>query len=61
MWDGNVTKRVEAIAAAWGSKTPRMPALSLHLKAATSSSSNPQDMFVAPEPEFRDHIVEVAK
>jgi hypothetical protein len=61
MWDGNVTKRAQAIAAAWGSKTPRMPTLSLHLKAATSSSSNPQDMFVAPEPEFRDHIVEVAK
>jgi hypothetical protein len=61
MWDGNVTKQAQAIAAGWGLNTPRMPALSLHLEASTSTSSNPQRIFVAPEPEFRDHIIEVLK
>jgi hypothetical protein len=38
-----------------------MPTLAKHLKAATGSQANPQMIFVAPEPEFRDHIIEVKK
>jgi hypothetical protein len=50
-----------AAARSWGAKPPRMPTLATHLKAATGSRANPQMIFVAPEPEFRDHIIEVKK
>jgi len=61
MWDRAPKKQVQLIARSWGTKTPRMPTLATHLKAATGSHANPQMIFVAPEPEFRDHIIEVKK
>ena len=61
MWDRAPKKRVQAIAKAWKGKTPRMATLAKHLKAANGSGANPQMIFVAPEPEFRDHIIEVKK
>ena len=61
MWDRAPKKRVQAIAGAWKGKTPRMATLAKHLKAASGSGANPQMIFVAPEPEFRDHIIEVKK
>ena len=61
MWDRAPKRRVQAIAGAWKGKTPRMATLAKHLKAASGSGANPQMIFVAPEPEFRDHIIEVKK
>jgi hypothetical protein len=61
MWDAAPKGRAQRIARAWGSKTPRMPTLARHLKAATGSAQNPQTVHVVPEPEFRTHIIEVKK
>jgi hypothetical protein len=35
-----------------------MAALALHLKMKNGSQADPQKVYVAPEPEFRDHIIE---
>jgi hypothetical protein len=59
MWDGDVTRQAQKIAAAWRRITPKMATLSLHLNASSSTSSDPQKIFVAPEREFKDHIIEV--
>jgi monoamine oxidase len=61
MWDRAPKKQVRLIARAWGAKTPRMAALALQLKVKDSTQANPQNIFVVPEPEFRDHIIEVKK
>jgi len=61
MWDRAPKKQVQLIARAWGAKTPRMAALALQLKVKDSTQASPQNIFVVPEPEFRDHIIEVKK
>ena len=61
MWDPAAKKQSQLIARAWGAKTPRMPTLALHLKSKSGSQIDPQKIYVVPEPEFRDHIVEVKK
>jgi monoamine oxidase len=61
MWDRAPKKRVQLIARAWGAKTPRMAALALQLKVKDSTQADPQKIFVVPEPEFRDHTIEVKK
>jgi hypothetical protein len=61
MWDRAPKKQVQLVARAWGAKTPRMAALALQLKVKDSKQANPQKIFVVPDPEFRDHIIEVKK
>jgi hypothetical protein len=61
MWDRAPKKRVQLVARGWSAKTPRMAALARHLKAIGSTHADPQKVYVAPEPEFRDHIIEVKK
>jgi hypothetical protein len=61
MWDPAAKKPAQLIARAWGAKTPRMPTLALHLKSKSGSKVDPQKIYVVPEPEFRDHIIEVKK
>lgn len=59
MWDRAPKKRVQSIASKWGAKMPRMATLSLHFDIGSQSS--PQEVYVAPDPKFRDHIKEVKK
>jgi hypothetical protein len=54
-------QEIVVIARAWGSKTPRMPTLALHLKSKTGSQAAPQKIYAVPEPEFRNHIIEIKK
>lgn len=61
MWDRAPKKQVQLISRGWGTKTPRMPTLALHLKAMSGSQADPQKIYVVPEPEFRDHIKVVKK
>lgn len=61
MWDPAAKKQAQLIGRAWGAKTPRMPTLALHLKAMSGSQAAPQKIYVVPESEFRDHIIEVKK
>jgi hypothetical protein len=60
-WEPAAKKQAQIIARGWGAKTPLMPTLALHLKANSGSQANPQKINVAPEPEFRNHIIEVKK
>jgi hypothetical protein len=61
MWDRAPKKQVQLISRGWGAKTPRMPTLALHLKSKSGSQVDPQKIYLVPEPEFRDHIIEVKK
>ena len=61
MWDRAPKKQVQLVARVWGAKTPPMPALSKLLQEKEGSQANRQEIYVVPEPEFRDHIIEVKK
>ena len=63
IWDPAAKNRAQKIAGTWkaNTPTPRMPTLALHLKLQDSVPGDPQKIHVVPEPEFRDHIIEVKK
>jgi len=56
MWDAAPAKTVQRVAREWGKATPRMPTIARELVLRPT-----QEIFVAPEPEYRDHIKEVPK
>lgn len=61
MWDRTPKKQAQQVARGWGAKTPRMPTLARHLETKSGSSANPQKIYLVPEPEFLDHIIEVKR